>query len=123
MKFKLIYFLVVIVLILSCKGKGLLQKEPESLDDLAREYVQLALDIGQYDKVFVDAYYGPDSLKPKEMEDVFLKDSVINEIYYFIARVKDAENAAANDTIKNSAGWLMEQLLAFAKRVNIFTKD
>src|SRR5688572_4713752 len=120
---KPLYYILFIVMILSCKGKGLLQKEPENIDALAREYVKLALDIGQYDKVFVDAYYGPDSLKPKEMEDVFLKDSVINEIYYLIARVKDAENAAANDTIKNSAGWLMEQLLAFAKRVNIFTKD
>ncbi len=34
------------------------------MEDLAKAYVKLVLKIGHYDGDFVDAYYGPDSLKP-----------------------------------------------------------
>ncbi len=48
---------------------------------LAEDYVRLALVIGQYDTPFVDAYYGPDSLKPvAPPSSVFPKDSLINAV-------------------------------------------
>ena len=43
--------------------KGAANDETQ-LNALAVQYVRLGLTIGQYDKDFVDAYYGPDSLKP-----------------------------------------------------------
>lgn len=38
----------------------------EPLNEIAESYVKLALQIGQYDADFVDAYYGPPEWKPKE---------------------------------------------------------
>jgi hypothetical protein len=35
------------------------------MDALATDYVKLVLNIGQYNPDYVDAYYGPDSLKPQ----------------------------------------------------------
>ena len=50
----------------------------QTIDELAKEYVKLGLVIGQTDKDFVDAYYGPEELKPKETDiEVFLKKQYI----------------------------------------------
>jgi hypothetical protein len=35
------------------------------LDDIANQYLKLALKIGQYDTDLIDAYYGPEKWKPK----------------------------------------------------------
>lgn len=37
--------------------------DPAALDAVARRYVVLSLQMGQHDPAYVDAYYGPDSLK------------------------------------------------------------
>lgn len=37
--------------------------DPATLDAVARRYVVLSLQMGQHDPAYVDAYYGPDSLK------------------------------------------------------------
>ena len=37
--------------------------DPAALDPIARRYVELALGLGKHDPNYVDAYYGPDSLK------------------------------------------------------------
>lgn len=37
--------------------------DPHALDAVARRYVVLSLQMGQHDPAYVDAYYGPDSLK------------------------------------------------------------
>jgi hypothetical protein len=38
-------------------------QRPDPMSKLAREYVRLVLAMGQYDKDYVDAYYGPDDIK------------------------------------------------------------
>ncbi|HMC02136.1 MAG TPA: hypothetical protein VKN14_13950 [Flavobacteriaceae bacterium] len=47
---------------LSCKPESV---QP-SIDEIAENYVRLVLEIGQYDDVFVDAYFGPEEWKPTE---------------------------------------------------------
>ena len=37
--------------------------DPNALEPVARRYVVLGLDLGRHDANYVDAYYGPDSLK------------------------------------------------------------
>ena len=51
----------------SCSS-GSQSTEP-TLDSVAEEYVKLVLVIGDYDKDFVDAYYGPEEWKPTEYKD------------------------------------------------------
>ena len=56
-----------LVAIIGCKNPERTQKK--SLDDIANQYVKLGLEIGQYDKDFVDAYYGPIQWKPEDNTD------------------------------------------------------
>lgn len=118
------YFLILLMLIVSCKGSGGFRDEPQTLDDLAVEYVRLALHIGHYDEAFVDAYYGPDSLKPgKDIHVIFSKDSLLNEVYFLLAAINDFDSGGQEDSVANRAGWLVDQLMAFARRIKIFSKD
>ncbi|KAA3618214.1 MAG: hypothetical protein DWQ05_08125 [Calditrichaeota bacterium] len=43
-------------------------KESGEMDNIAKAYVQFMLEIGLYDNDFVDAYYGPESLRPDEAD-------------------------------------------------------
>lgn len=57
------YLVIILVLIItSCESKS----NPPSIDIIAEDYVKLVLEIGQYDNVFVDAYFGPEEWKPTE---------------------------------------------------------
>jgi hypothetical protein len=55
-----IFFLIAIV---GCKSPDKIQNK--KLDDIAQQYVKLALHLGQYDTDLIDAYYGPEKWKPK----------------------------------------------------------
>ena len=55
------YFVIILMLVISaCETKS----TPPSMDIIAENYVKLVLEIGQYDAVFVDAYFGPKEWKP-----------------------------------------------------------
>ena len=49
------------------------------MNSIAEEYVKLVLKIGQYDPVYVDAYYGPKEWKPAEQKLQF-DSTVYNEL-------------------------------------------
>lgn len=118
----LILFLIVVTI--ACKQKAGVKEDTLDINTLAEQYVRLALIIGQYDNSFVDAYYGPDSLKPQApAKPVFPNDSLLREVYFLQAAVKEIENRAENDTIRNRAGWISDQLVAFARRIKIFSGD
>src|SRR5688572_24311766 len=121
---RIICFSLLLILLSSCKSTDEAAATPKDINYLAEKYVRLALSIGQYDEAFVDAYYGPDSLKSKEPAlNIFPGDSLLKEVYYLIASLNDIHTGEQNDTIKNRAGWLMDQLVAFAQRIKAFTED
>lgn len=100
-------------------------EKKKSLNELAIEYVRLGLEIGKYDPVFVDAYYGPDSLAfTGEVLDSFPKSN-------FRARVAalkaDLMALTKGPTITEEqatrARWIVSQLTAFDRRIRIFSKD
>ncbi|HUS02338.1 MAG TPA: hypothetical protein VMY77_11460 [Chitinophagaceae bacterium] len=113
--------LLFLVVILSCNQK---KESTTDLDSLAEKYVRLGLDIGQYDADFVDAYYGPDSLKPAGAKlNIFLKDSflsVVNDLSSNVQKIIDEEK---NDTIISRAKWMLGQLKAFGRRIKIFSGE
>ena len=92
---------------------------------LAESYVRLGLTIGQYDPDFVDAYYGPDSLKPTTAKaTVFPKDSLLTAVKSLQEKCKPfLDSSYANDTIRTRASWMNMQLNAFAERIRIFSQD
>ncbi len=95
-----------------------------TLDQIATEYVKLALAIGEYDEAFIDAYYGPDSLKPvNQKQEVFPKDSFLLTTKNLQKKIKSFTETTENDTLAHRANFLLAQLNAFEMRIKIFSED
>ena len=112
----------ILLFLLSCAKKE--QKtEAQQLNYLAENYVRLGLTIGQYDADFVDAYYGPDSLKPAiSKSDIFPKDSLLNLVTELRSGLKNSIEKL-NDSSKVRARWMSQQLLAFDRRIRIYSGE
>lgn len=107
----------------ACNLKERMKDPAFDLDSLSAEYVKLALTIGQYDESFVDAYYGPDSLKPETaISPLFPKDSLLDAIDFLMVKLREIESKGA-DSLRNRAGWMADQMVAFGRRVKIFSGD
>ena len=117
--------MAILLSLLSCDQTetDAVNNDETQLDALAVQYVRLGLRIGQYDKDFVDAYYGPDSLKPLNPAlTVFPKDSFLTEISR-LSNELSSLHTNANDTLANRAKWIGAQLKAFERRVKLFGGD
>lgn len=118
-----IFFLPLLCLLFSCNPKT---EEPSDaeLNSIAIEYVKLGLQIGQYDTDFVDAYYGPDSLKPvTSKEAVFPKETFINEANGLISRLAIFNKKNKIAEWNNRANWISHQLTAYCRRVKIYSGE
>ncbi len=92
-----------------------------SLNAIATDYVKLSLAIGQYDSDFVDAYYGPDSLKPSGIvSGRFPLDSLLKEVAKLQDEIKPFTGEEQPDSIKGRAVWMNGQLASCAQRIRIF---
>lgn len=114
----------IILNLLSC-GTNVKTSDDElaRLNTFATEYVRLGLTIGQYDQDFVDAYYGPDSLRPMApASGEFPKDSFLVRIDR-LSNALSSFHANANDTLAIRARWINAQLKAFERRVKLFGGD
>lgn len=121
-KIKKLILFVPIILALSCIEKSK-QSGIENLNTLAENYVKLGLTIGQYDSDFVDAYYGSDSLKPlTEKQDLFPKDSLLKSVSSLRSELQEISKSL-NDSAKLRAAWMSKQLLAFDRRIRIFSGE
>ncbi len=113
--------IIPIILIISCSRK--IDSKDKELNALAEDYVRLGLNIGQYDPDFVDAYYGPDSLKPKaDTLAIFPKDSLLNSVAGLKNKLNEI-SSELSDTGKIRAGWIAQQLIAFDRRIRIFSGE
>ena len=116
-----LFLFVPLIFMISCSEK--INTKDSELNSLSEQYVQLGLSIGQYDPDFVDAYYGPDSLKPKtEAGEIFPKDSLLNVVAGLKTKLK-AISSELSDTGKLRAGWISQQLTAFDRRIRIFSGE
>lgn len=96
----------------------------KQLNSLAEKYVRLGLSIGQYDPDFVDAYYGPDSLKPAVSKSTtFPKDSFLVAVDSLKASLQQLSTETKDDTIRIRAQWITRQLTAFSRRIKIFSGE
>ncbi|MEO6490645.1 MAG: hypothetical protein ABIO04_11950 [Ferruginibacter sp.] len=112
------------VCLFSCVEKKESKTTSANIDQLAEKYVRLGLAIGEYDSDFVDAYYGPDSLKPTTTKQAsFPKDSFLVSVNKLIDELKQFKSAGVNDTNSIRATWISEQLVAFSRRIKIFSGE
>jgi hypothetical protein len=122
---KKLLLLIPVLFALSCKQKASDTAEGKKLNKLAQEYVTLGLTIGQYDEDFVDAYYGPDSLRPDSniKDEVFPKDSLLANVNELMNELRTESRAATIDSNKMRADWMYNQLIAFGRRIRIFSEE
>jgi len=122
---KYILTCIIIAAIVSCKTTA--DNSENNMHKIGEQYVRLALTIGQYDGDFVDAYYGPDSLKPQGAIDtakVFPKDSLLNAVDTLQKQVLSIlQNQSTPDSVKERATWMTRQLTAFCRRIKIFAGE
>ncbi len=114
-----------ILLLVSC-GEKKNQKQLSDLElkmnSVAEGYVKLVLEVGKYDPMFVDAYYGPKEWKPKEENLQFdstaynkfvsIADSLLNEL-----ELLSEYNATELETLRYR--YLYKQLFALKARIII----
>ena len=90
----------------------------DAMGKIAREYVRLVLALGQYDKDYVDAYYGPEDLK-KEAEGAKLTLDVIGTGVKALQRQLAAVAAPADELGRLRHHYLEKQLSAMGARVRM----
>ncbi|HLF63342.1 MAG TPA: hypothetical protein VI603_06305 [Saprospiraceae bacterium] len=121
---KFIFSTLLIITLFSCKEKDNQSDTLETLNNLAEDYVRLALVIGQYDESFVDAYYGPDSLKPTGAPlPSFPKDSLLQKVKSLSQKINDVAISSSDSAIQHRAHWMSDQLIAFDRRIRIFSSE
>lgn len=109
-----------LLLAVACSQPTTPSNASAELNRLAEKYVRLGLTIGQYDEAFVDAYYGPDSLRPAgNKAAVFPKDSLLNAVQALTEEINTLAKAEKNDTLLARVRWINAQLTAFAGRIRI----
>ena len=105
--------------ICSCSNTKTTTAPGNNLDNLAKEYVQLGLFIGNFDTDFVDAYYGPESLKVPASGKTFPKDSLLLAVDSLTGVISSVQNDG-KDQQKRKV-WMLQQLKAFKERIRIFS--
>ena len=121
---KILALIASILLLTTCSQKEKTNAVDTRLKDISIQYVKLGLRIGQYDHDFVDAFYGPDSLKPTTaLLPHFPKDSLIDEINTMQSQLDSIANDSKDESIKRRAGWIKSQLIAYEERVRIFSGE
>jgi len=114
----LIKSLILLALVVSCSPE---EQGVKSLNSVATDYVKLGLEIGEYDPAFVDAYYGPDSLKfTGDKRDSLPKEDFLNRVSAMkIDLAKISISKESSDEEKLRSTWMISQLTAFDRRIKI----
>lgn len=120
---KLIITFFILLLIISCSEK----KEVKSLSKLemkmnliAENFVRLALQIGKYDLDFVDAYYGPENLKPTDVDSQFnssVFDDLNQKVNNLLDEMESLAEFPANELERQRYKYLYKQLLACKTKI------
>ncbi len=91
-----------------------------TLDEIATEYVKLVLQVGQYDSDFVDAYYGPEALKPaREISenDQFPTQKFMEKCTDLEQAIADIDTSREEHIVKTRIQLLQKQLMAVKTKV------
>ncbi|WP_026897029.1 hypothetical protein [Daejeonella oryzae] len=116
------HVLLIIFIPLLSYGQNSKQKSGITpFNQIAENYVRLGLAIGQYDSDFVDAYYGPDSLKPVGVKEaIFPKDRLLNTTNILLEQLRPY---IKDKSLGKRAIWIRGQLTAFSRRIKMFAGE
>jgi hypothetical protein len=93
--------------------------DPAALDAIARQYVILSLQMGQHDPAYVDAYYGPDSLKALADADSLPLTTLRASADSLVAILGDSVPAYADSMVAMRHRYLRAQLGALVAKARM----
>ena len=115
------HFLLLLLLSLAagCRATPAPAPDPGRLDPIARRYVVLGLSLGRHDPNYVDAYYGPDSLRAAADAESLSVAQVGSAAESLIAVLGDSVPAYADTLVGLRHRYLAVQLGSMAARARI----
>ncbi|KAA3659527.1 MAG: hypothetical protein DWQ10_08685 [Calditrichaeota bacterium] len=105
------------IILFACTQKSYQSSE---LDTIAKSYVKLMLEIGEYDSDFVDAYYGPENLKPDaaSKKDDSSFEKLKTRIDALNSEISAIDVTNLDDMQQARVKYLHKQLIAAAARLD-----
>ncbi len=106
---------------LACAGEGGDGATAAALDTVAQRYVVLGLSLGAHDPNYVDAYYGPDSLRQAATRDSLSLDAIRAgaESLLVVLGGPDETPAYTDTVVRMRHDYLRRQLIAMVARARI----
>jgi len=93
--------------------------DPGALNAVATRYVELALGLGKHDPNYVDAYYGPDSLRAAAERSALSVAQIRAAAESLLAVLGDSTAAYADTLVRFRHNYLRRQLGAMAARARM----
>ena len=109
---------LILVLTAGCRSNPA-PADPAQLDPVARRYVILGLGLGKHDPNYVDAYYGPDSLRAAADRDSLSVAEIRAAAESLLAVLGDSVPAYADSLVGMRHRYLRVQLGAMASRARM----
>ena len=97
-------------------------QRPDPMAKIAREYVRLVLAMGQHDKDYVDAYYGPDDIKKDADAAKLTLDAIAAAVTSLQAQIASVP-AQPDELSRLRVQYLEKQLSAMLARVRMLKGD
>ena len=96
---------------------------PASLDPIARRYVVLVLAMGAHDPDYVDAYYGPDSIRTRVLAESLSVARIKSSADSLIGVLGDSVPAYADSLVALRHGYLRTQLGSLSARARMLAGE
>ncbi len=116
---RLCIYLPIVALVAACRSSAPAAADPSHLDSVARRYVVLGLSLGRHDPNYVDAYYGPDSLRTAAERDSLTVQAIRASAESLIAELGDSVPEYADSMVGLRHRYLRIQLWAMAARAGM----
>ncbi len=113
---RLTYSSLLALLAVSACAPGAATPDPALLDGIARRYVVLALQLGHHDPSYVDAWYGPDSLKVLADRDTLPVMTIAASADSLVGILGTATPAYADSLVVMRHRYLRTQLQSLSAR-------
>lgn len=94
---------------------------PRDINSIATDYVKLVLYVGQFDGDVVDAYYGPEALKPAKLEDtsVFPLQALSAQAKSLSDELSMVSSESVPKDQQARLAMLKKQLIAISTKINM----
>ncbi len=97
--------------------------DPARLNPVALRYVELALGMGKHDANYVDAFYGPDSLKAAAERAALSVDQIRSAAESLLAVLGDSVPVYADTMVRFRHRYLQRQLASVAARARMLSGE